>query len=414
MSVPANPPSRRRWILLLPIIALFAAGVWFFGFRGGPAKSTDGWRSGPNPAWATSEKGPPLTPVRVVAAKSSPLPVNLKAIGTVTPMQTVTVRSRVDGELMRILVQEGQQVEQGTLLVEIDPTPYRIALAQVEGQQQQNVARLEGARQDLARLETLMEKQLITSQDLDTQRALVRQHEGAVASDKARADDARLQLAYTRIEAPISGRLGLRRVDVGNLVRANDTNGLVVITQTRPVTVIFTVPEIDLQKVLEPLRAGERLAVEAWDRSEQLKLADGMLKTVDNQIDIATGTVRLRAEFPNTDDRLFPNQFVNIRLRVRTVEDALVIPAAAVQFGSRGTYVYVIKPDNRATIHVVVLGPTDGENQAILKGLKAGDQVVLEGIDRLREGRPVYVVTDEPKPAAPAAPKQGKGGGKKG
>lgn len=415
MSDSAPKPSRRRWFIYAPLIALFAFGVWYFGMRGGQQRGgNDWWRNSPNPAWATNEKGgPPLTPVRAVPARVAPLPVNLKAIGTVTPMNTVTVRSRVDGPLLRILFEEGQQVEQGAVLVEIDPAPYRIALAQAEGQQQQNTAQLETARRDLARLESLMARQLVTAQELETQRALVRQREGTLAADQARVDTARLELGYTRVEAPIAGRLGLRRVDLGNIVRANDANGLVVITQTRPISVLFTVPEIDLQKVLEPLRAGERLVVEAWDRSEQGKLADGVLKTVDNQIDLATGTVRLRAEFPNEDDKLFPNQFVNIRLRVRTIQDALVVPAAAVQFGSRGTYVYIVNAENRATIRDVVLGPTDGEQQSILKGLAAGDRVVLEGIDRLREGRPVYLLTDDPKPAAPPAPKQGKGGGRK-
>ena len=415
MSV-SKPSSRRRWPIFAAVIAFFGVGIWYFGFKPA-AKPQGGWRSGPNPAWATDEKGQFLTPVRVVVAKQEPLPVHLKAIGTVTPLNTVTVRSRVDGELQRISFEEGQRVEKGALLAEIDPVPYQIALAQAEGQQQQNMAQLGTARSDLERLQQLTEKKLITAQELEAQQALVRERQGQLAADKARVENARLQLAYTKIEAPISGRLGLRRVDAGNLVRSNDANGIVVITQTQPISVVFTVPEIDLQKVIDPVRAGETLTVEAWDRSEQTRLAAGVLKTVDNQIEIATGTLRLKAEFANDDERLFPNQFVNIRLRVRTLDDAIVIPAAAVQFGSRGTYVYVIDEKNVATVRDVVLGPVDGVIQSVSKGLVAGDKVVLEGLDRLREGRPVLIVTDDPnapKPPAASAPKGERKGKKQG
>jgi multidrug efflux system membrane fusion protein len=407
---PASSSARLRWIISIIIIGVFGFGIWYFGFRDTPTQRP-AWQRGPNPAWATSEKGPPLTPVRVVEARREPLPVHLKAIGTVTPINTVTVRSRVDGQLLRVLFQEGQRVEKGTVLAEIDPATYEIALSQAEGQQRQNTAQMETARSDLQRLQLLTEKKLITAQELEAQQALVREREGTLAADKARVDEARLQLAYTRIEAPISGRLGLRQVDAGNLIRAGDSSGLVVITQTQPISVVFTVPEIDLQKVVTPMRAGEHLSVEAWDRGEQILLASGILKTVDNQIDIATGTLRLKAEFANDDERLFPNQFVNVRLRVSTLTEALVIPSAAVQFGSRGTYVYVINANNEANIRDIVLGPSDGTLQAVISGLNPGDQVVLEGLDRLREGRKVYIVNDDAKPAAPAAnasPKQAK------
>jgi multidrug efflux system membrane fusion protein len=314
-------------------------------------------------------------------------------------MNTVTVRSRVDGQLERVVFEEGQMVRQGQVLAEVDPAPYEIQLAQVEAQMRQNVAQLETARRDLARFKELHGRDLLTTQQLEAQQALVREREAMVAADQAQVDDAKLQLAYTNIQAPISGRLGLRQVDAGNLIRANDQNGIVVITQTQPISVLFTVPEIDLQKVLDPLRAGETLAVQAWDRSEQNLLATGILKTVDNQIDVATGTLRLKAEFPNDDERLFPNQFVNIRLRVRTLENAVVIPAAAVLFGSRGTYVYVINEQDEAIVRDLVLGPTDGTHQSIAEGLKPGEAVVLEGLDRLREGRKV-IVTNETTPAS--------------
>lgn len=339
-------------------------------------------------------------PVKTVAAKEDPLAVYLKSIGTVTPLNTVTVRSRVEGQLVKVAFKEGQKVKRGDLLAEIDPSPYKIKLAQAEGNQKQNQAQLKNAESDLERLKQLFDKTLVTAQELDAAQALVAERRGALAANEAQVQDARLQLAYTRIEAPIDGRLGLRHVDEGNLIRPGDSGGLVVITQTQPIAVLFTVPEVDLQKVLEPLRAGEELVAEAWDRNEQNVLAKGILRTVDNQIDIATGTLRLKAEFANDDERLFPNQFVNIRLRVRTIKDAIVIPAAAVQYGSRGTYVYIVNEESKAIIRDVVLGSSDGTWQAVTKGVGAGDQVVLEGLDRLREGRPVQIVNDGSAPAA--------------
>ncbi|MDQ5977206.1 MAG: rane fusion protein multidrug efflux system [Verrucomicrobiota bacterium] len=399
--------SRRRWVIYAIIALVIAAGVWHFSSKEKPSEN----RWGPNPAWAGTGNSPGM-PVRVVKAERRELGIHLKAIGTVTPFNTVTVRSRVDGQLLRVAFEEGQQVEAGQLLAEIDFEPYRIALAQVEGRQQQNLAQIETARADLERFRQLYEKSLVTSQQMETQEALVRQREGALAADRAVIEEARLKLAYTRIEAPISGRLGLRRVDAGNLIRANDTGGLVVITQTKPIAVMFTVPEVDLSKVLEPMRAGEKLVAEAWDRSEQHLLATGVLTTVDNQIDLATGTVRLKAEFPNADERLFPNQFVNVRLRVRTLSDSVVIPAAAVQFGSRGTYVFVVNDKNQSTVREILLGPAEGQEQAVTSGLTAGEPVVLEGIDRLREGRNVVIVEDgvavTPPPGPPPAGKKKK------
>lgn len=392
--MPDSPPPSHalRWILSLLIVAVFAVGIWYLGFREAPAAANP---RGPNPTWAGTN-GPPLVPVRVVAARKDALPVQLKAIGTVTPLNSVTVRSRVDGELLRIHFEEGQRVNKGDLLAEIEAAPYRILLTQAEGQFEQSKAQVEVARSDLERLKPLMERNLVATQQVEVAQALVREREGILSADRARVEDARLQLAYTRIEAPISGRLGLRQVDAGNLIRSGDAGGIVMITQTTPISVLLTVPEVDLLKVLDPIRAGEELPVEAWDRSEQVKLADGVLKTVDNQIDLATGTLRLKAEFANADDRLFPNQFVNVRLRVRTLNDAIVIPSAAVQFGSRGTYVYVIGADNTATVRDIVLGPANGDLQAVTRGLAPGEQVVLEGLDRLREGRKVIIVEDTP------------------
>ncbi len=374
--------------------------MWFFGFRGGPPKPAGN-------SWRGSNSTP--TPVRAVPVARQDLAVHLRAIGTVTPVNTVTVRSRVDGLLLKVAFSEGQEVAAGQVLAEIDPAPYKLRLAQMEGQLLQSESQVRTARSDLDRFKQLYAQTLISSQQLEAQQAQLAERLGMLAAEQAQVADARRQLAYTRIEAPIPGRLGLRQVDAGNLVRSNDAGGLVVITQTRPIAVMFTIPEMDLQKVVAPLRAGETLAVEAWDRGESVPLATGVLKTVDNQIDLTTGTLRLKAEFANTDEKLFPNQFVNVRLRVRTLVGATVIPAAAVLYGSRGPYVYVVGPENKVTVRDLVLGPTDGASQAVTKGLAIGETVVLDGVDRLREGRVVFMVGDEPaKPAAPAQPEGAK------
>lgn len=395
---PSHLSRARRWFLYALVAGALAFATWHFGFNSKPERPRY-----PQPAWAGTEF-PLKVPVRTVAARREDLPVHLKAIGSVTPLNAVTVRPQVDGQLLRVGFEEGQRVEQGAVLAEIDPAPYRIRLAQAEGQFRQNLARLESARSDLERIRNLYTQNLVTQQQLEIQQALVAEREGAVAADQATVDNARLQLAYTRVEAPISGRAGLRRVDAGNLVRQSDANGIVVITQTRPISVTFTIPEADLPLVLDPYHAGETMVVEAWNRNETAIIATGLLKTLDNQIDPATGTLRLKAEFANDDERLFPNQFVNVRMRVRTLENAIVIPSAAVQFGSRGTYVYIVDENNKATIRDVVLGPLSGTLQAVTQGLNPGDAVVLEGLDRLREGSNV-VISNEPAPssAAPTA-----------
>lgn len=353
-------------------------------------------------------------PVRAEAAKNQDVAIHIRAIGTVMPLNTVVVRSRVDGQLIKVHFNEGQEVKQGQLLAEIDPEPYRLRLAQMEGAFLQSQSQVRTAKSDYDRFKQLHAQTLVTLQQLEAQQALVAEREGMLAAEKARVDDARRQLDYTRIEAPIAGRLGLRQVDAGNMVRAGDAGGLVTITQTRPITVTFTVPEVELQKVVEPIRAGETLHVEAWDRNERGILATGTLRTVDNQIDIATGTLRLKAEFPNTDEKLFPNQFVNVRLRVRTLKDALVIPAVGVQFGSRGNYVYIVGAENKATVREVGLGPSENQVQVITKGVAPGDVVILEGLDRLREGRVVTVLAEDPNKNPPPGPKAGGERGGKG
>ncbi len=407
------PSAPRNWLLYSAVGLIFAGAVWYFGFRSEPPK-----RGGGSHSFRSRSSSLPV-PVRAIPAERKSLAVHLRAIGTVTPLNIVTVRSRVEGQLLRVLFEEGQQVEQGSVLAEIDPLSYQIRLNQMEARQRQNAALLQTAKADLERFKQLHGQTLVTQQQLEAQQALVAEREGALAADQSQVDDARRQLAYTKIEAPISGRLGLRMIDAGNLVRPGDSGGLVVITQTRPISVLFTVPENDLQKVLEPLRAGRPLPVEAWDRSEQTLLASGQLRTVDNQIDLATGTLRLKAEFPNQDERLFPNQFVNIRLRVRVIEDAVVIPGAAVQYGSRGTYLYVVNDQGQAMVRDVVLGPADGPQLSIAQGLKHGELVVLEGLDRLRDGKAVTLVGPDgtapplPPPGAPGASeaKTGRGDG---
>lgn len=387
------PLSRARLSGVVALLLLLAGGLWYMLSRS-PSVPV-----GPMPrsAW----EGP--VAVRVVPAEAGDLAVQVKAIGTVTPLNTVTVRSRVEGELTRLLFEEGAEVERGDLLAEIDPQPYQVALAQAEGQFQQNQAQLAGAEEDLALYRRLYEQDSIAHQQLNQQVALVNQLRGALKANQAQIDHARMQLSWTRIEAPIAGRLGLRRVDPGNLVSTGDTEGLVSITQMRPIGVLFTVPELQLDGVRAALASGEALGVEALDRNGDQVIAAGRLLTLDNQIDIATGTLRLKAEFANEDSRLFPNQFVNVRLRLRTLPDAITIPTDAVQYGSRGTYVYVLR-ENKSYLRPVVLGPIDGDRAAVLDGLAQGELVVLEGMERLRDGREVIVVEgDSAPPAAPAA-----------
>lgn len=345
----------------------------------------------------TAKKGPPAgfvpsVPVKTDVAKVQDLDIYLRGLGTVTAFNTVTVRSRVQGELIEVLFKEGEQVKEDQLLAKIDPRSFEVALEQALGQQQQNESQYQNAKRDLQRYQTLRKQDSIAPQMLDTQLALVSKFEGQIKSDLAAVNSARLQLDYTRITAPIAGRLGLRRVDAGNLINANDPMGLVVIMQTQPITVLFTLAENDLPAVRGPLLAGKTLAVEAYDRSDQVRLAQGELTTIDNQIDVSTGTVKLKARFSNETDALFPNQFVNVRMRVNTIKDALTIPAGALQQGNQGAFVYVILPDDTVALRMVKTGARSGDRVAILEGVQVDERVVLEGTDRLRAGAKVRVV----------------------
>jgi len=393
---------RRRWPWLVLVVALGAGA--YFGYRyfapAPESATTTGRPGGPG--------GPPrATPVVAVPARTGDVDVYLNGLGTVTPVRTVTVRTRVDGELMRVLFQEGQLVKAGELLAEIDPRAFQVQLTQAEGQMLRDRALLDNARLDLERYRTLFTQDSIAKQQVDTQDALVRQYEGAVKIDQGQIDNARLQLTYARIVAPIDGRIGLRLVDPGNIVHAGDANGLVVITQLAPIGVVFPVPQDNLPAVMKRVQSGEKLPVEAWDREMKTRLANGVLASVDNLVDPTTGTVKLKAQFPNDDNALFPNQFVNVRMKLDTVRDATVIPAAAVQRGAQGMFVYVVE-GQKAKLRAVKLGVADGGRLAIAEGLAPGEIVVTDGIDRLRDGAPVEV-TGRPEFKPPA---EGKAPGK--
>jgi len=325
--------------------------------------------------------------VVATAVRADHLRISLTGLGSAAAFHTVTVRPRVDGHVRKVAFQEGQIVRQGDLLAEIDPRPFQVQLAQAEGQLAQDTAQWQNAKVDLERYTVLLAQDAVAPQQLDTQRALVQQYEGVIKSDQAQIDNAKLQLTYSRITAPMTGRIGLRLVDPGNVVRANDpNNSLAVITQGQPMAVVFNIPEDALPQVLKKVRSGQHLTVEAYDRTLQNKLATGTLLTIDNQIDPNTGTVKCKAVFPNEDEALFPNQFVNARLLVDTKKDISIVPSAAVQRSPQGTFVYVVKDDGAVEIRYVVVGPSEGEAVAIEQGLTPGEVVVIEGVDKLQRG----------------------------
>lgn len=402
----------KKWIALALTLALTGgAAAWYFT-RGGEAESAPGKPQGrrgfdPNRA----------IPVRVATAKSGDIELTITALGTVTARNTATVRPRVDGQLMRVAFREGQLVKAGDLLAEIDPRPFQVQLEQASGQLARDRALLANARLDLERYRGLLAKDSIARQQVDAQASLVQQYEGAVQTDQAQVDSARLQLVYARVTAPIPGRLGLRLVDTGNIVRAGDATGIVVITQTQPINVVFAVPAEHVATVAARLAGSEPLRVEALDRDGGKVLASGKLTTLDNQIDPATGTVKLKAEFANADNALFPNQFVNARLRTETRQGATLVPAAAVQRGAQGSFVYVVDAESKVALKPVTVGPMQGDTVAIEKGVAVGEQLVVDGADKLRDGGRVEVVTDAGAarpPGGPAAANAGNGEGRRG
>jgi len=395
-GTPAQPATRRKLYPFLIVLAVLAVGGYFLwpratSARNEPAQSQAGRKGG---GGSGDRAGP--TPVVAVRARRGNIGVYFNGLGTVTPLNTVTVKSRVDGELVAVHYREGQVVHKGDLLVEIDPRPYQAALTQAEGQLLRDQAALENARVDLARYQTLVPQKAVPEQQLATQQALVHQDEGTIKVDQGLIDNARTNLEYTKITAPLTGLAGLRLVDQGNIVHASDTNGLVVITQIDPISVLFTVAEDQLPAVLKKLRAGQTLRVDAYDRDMTQKLAQGTLTTVDNQIDPTTGTDRIRATFDNHNNALFPNQFVNARLLVEEHRGVVLLPTAAIQRNSDSTFVYLVKPDSTVTIRQVTVGATEGEASEITSGLNPGDVTVMSGADRLVEGSPVHAqVTDE-------------------
>jgi multidrug efflux system membrane fusion protein len=368
---------KRYWIGVIGI-AFLGVGTYVYFVKPGDADS---------PA-ARQRQNSGARPVSVVAAKAKAgdMPVYLSGLGTVTPLNTVTVKSRVDGQLMKVSFKEGDVVHSGDLLAEIDPRPFQVQLTQAEGQMAKDQALLKNAQVDLERYQVLLSQDSIPQQQLATQESLVRQYEGAVKVDQGQIDNARLQLTYCHITAPITGRVGLRLVDPGNIVHASDTNGLLVITQMDPIAVIFAISEDSLPQLQQQMRAGHPLLAEAYDRDLKHKLASGSLLTIDNQIDPTTGTVKLKALFQNTNNTLFPNQFVNARLLLDTIHNAVLVPNAAIQHSPESAFVYVVKPDNTVEARNVEVQGTERDQTAIARGLKAGEVVVTDGVDKLQPG----------------------------
>jgi multidrug efflux system membrane fusion protein len=386
-STPAAPrKSKRGWIWLI-VLALAAAGAYHFWPKG-----TDAAAGAPSPGATGGRKGRGgIAPVVAAKVRRGNIGVYVTALGTVTPINTITIKTRVDGQLMKVYYQEGELVHEGDPLIEIDTRPYQAALDMAQGQIMRDRALLENAKVDLARYQTLLQQNAIPEQTLATQKSMVAQLEGTVKSDQSQIDSANLNLTYCHIAAPITGRVGLRLVDPGNIVHASDTGGLLVITQVQPISVVFPIVEDKLPEVLRRWHAGQQLLAEVWDRADQTKLGTGVLKTVDNQIDPTTGMIRLRADFPNADESLFPDQFVNVHLLVQEKQGVTLVPSAAVQRTSSTTYVYLVKPDSSVTVRQLVEGVSEGDSTEVTSGLDPGDVVVMAGLDRLNEGTKVTV-----------------------
>ncbi|MCD5974223.1 MdtA/MuxA family multidrug efflux RND transporter periplasmic adaptor subunit [Pseudomonas quasicaspiana] len=411
----SGPRSSRRWLISLLVLLIIVGLCWWLWPASAPGKDGAHRKSG-----STAESGVARpgfggstipVPVRVAPAVLGDFPIYYKALGTVTAMNTINVRSRVAGELVKINFQEGQMVKAGDLLAEIDPRSYQIALQQAEGTLATNQALLKNAQLDVQRYRGLYAEDSIAKQTLDTAESLVNQYQGTIKTNQAAVGDAKLNLEFTRIRAPIAGRIGLKQLDVGNLVAANDTTALVIITQTKPITVAFTLPEKDLANVITRYRSGDKLPVEAWDRGDLKQQAQGVLASLDNQIDVATGTLKFKARFENQNEVLFPNQFVNVHLLADTLKQAVLVPTAAIQFGTNGTFVYAMDGENKVKIRALKTGANNEQLTVVSEGLSAGDRVVLEGTDRLRDGATVEVVSDSKDvPTTPGQQLQGKPG----
>jgi multidrug efflux system membrane fusion protein len=382
-------PSKHRWWLWVLVLGVIAFGFWYYRNSRNASQAASATAA---PGAVGKGKGGSggagglVVPVVVSTAQRGDLPVYFNGLGTVTAFNTVTVRSRVDGQLVSIAFKEGQFVHQGDLLAQIDPRPFQVQLEQALGQLAKDQAQRKDAEVNFERYKLLFKEGVIPQQQLDTQGALVGQVDGAITSDQSQIDNAKLQLTYSRITAPISGRIGLRLVDAGNIVHASDTNGLLVITQLQPISVIFSLPQDQLPQVNAKLHSGVQLAVDAYDRDDTAKIASGKLETIDNQIDLTTGTYKLKSTFTNADNALFPNQFVNVHLLVDTKHNLTIVPAAAIQRGPQGTYVYAADTDNTAKIRIVTIAQTTGDRVGLSAGLNSGDLVVIDGLDKLQDG----------------------------
>ena len=407
---PDLPKKRRLWPYVVGLIVV-AAGAWYATHRAVPddeggAKSAEGRRGGPG------GRGDKPTPVTLASVAASDIRVTVPALGSVVPRNQVTVRSRVDGPLLAVKFTEGQPVKAGEVLALIDPEPFKAALEQARGTLARDAALLKNAKIDLDRYRGLLAQDSIATQQVDTQAALVRQYQGTVQADEAAVKSAELQLSYTTIKAPIAGRAGLRTVDPGNIVKASDTAGLVTIAQQSPITAVFAVPEDRLPAIMQRVRDGRGLKVEAWDRDMKIRLAEGSLLAVDSLIDTTTGTVKLKAEFANRDGGLFPNQFVNVRLLLDTLTGVVAVPTAAVQQGAKGSFVYRLGEGGKVAAVPVKLGPVDGMLAAVDSGLAAGDKVVVDGLDKLKDGAQVEAIDPKAVDAPGRAQKRGGGGGR--
>ncbi len=424
--------SKSRWWLWVLVLAAIAVGGWYYRNSRSAGSAADAAAPGaPSKGKGGFSAGGVVVPVVVATAQRGDLPVYFNGLGTVTAFNTVTVRSRVDGQLTSIAFKEGQFVHEGDLLAQIDPRPFQVQLAQALGQLAKDQAQRRDAEVNLERFKLLFKEGVIPQQQLDTQAALVGQFDGAIASDQSQVDNAKLQLTYSRITSPISGRIGLRLVDVGNIVHASDTNGLLVITQLQPISVIFSLPQDQLPDVNSKLRSGVQLVVDAYDRDDTAKIASGKLQTIDNQIDLTTGTYKLKSIFANSDNVLFPNQFVNVHLLVDTKRNLTIVPAAAIQRGPQGTYLYGVAkdPSNKDTlakIYPVTIAQTTGNSVGLSAGVNAGDMVVIDGQDKLQDGTKVNPspvngsngvgrgsASPSPAPSAPqkGSPSKGRAGG---
>nr|WP_057927822.1 MdtA/MuxA family multidrug efflux RND transporter periplasmic adaptor subunit [Burkholderia ambifaria] len=407
---PASPAARRsRRTLVIGTLAIVVIGglLWWHPWNRTPAAGSAASGASAGGGGHRGRGGPAAManipqPVSVATATQGEMPIVLSALGTVTPLASVTVKTQLSGYLQSVAFQEGQIVKKGDVLAQIDPRPYQVALENAEGTHARDEALLATARIDLKRYQTLLSQDSIASQTVDTQASLVKQYEGTVKTDQAAIDSAKLNLTYARITAPVSGRVGLRQVDPGNYVTPGDTNGIVVITQLQPMSVIFTTSEDNLPQIVKQVNAGQKLSVTAYNRNNTVPLETGSLETLDNQIDTSTGTVKLRATFDNKEGLLFPNQFVNTRLLVDVLRNATIVPTAAVLTGSIGQFVYIVKPDNTVTVRKVTIGPVDGERTSIVSGVALGERVVTDGSDRLREGAKISIPADKPKGASGA------------